>query len=101
MPWDRNRPRSADYGTAHAKARREAAKRHDPADPCSICGHPLGPMGRWLHYDHSPDRATYRGFAHGAPCPWCSAYAGKPVRCNQRDGAKRGRERQNVIRIRL
>ena len=94
MPWSTNRPRSSDYGAAHAKARKAAAAQHDPSDPCTRCGHPLGPMGRWLHYDHAPDRQSYLGFAHGAPCPWC----GK--RCNQVAGAKAGRARQTTSRLR-
>jgi hypothetical protein len=97
--WARSRPggskTAAKYRHDHVKARREAAARHDPSDPCTRCGHPLGPMGRWLHYDHSDDGSYYLGFAHGSPCPWC----GK--RCNQSAGARVGRERQNVIRIRL
>jgi hypothetical protein len=86
MPWSNARPRSASYGTAHVKARREAAARHHPEDPCTRCGHPLGPMGRWLHYDHSADRTHYLGFAH--------------ARCNVRAGARAGRARQNVTNLR-
>lgn len=86
MPWDRNRPRSASYGSEHAKARKAAAERHDPSDPCTRCGHPLGPMGQWLHYDHSPDRQSYLGFAH--------------ARCNVRAGARTGRARQEVSSLR-
>jgi hypothetical protein len=97
MPWAKSRP-SADrrgYGTQHRKARAAAAERHSPNDPCTRCGHPLGPMSKSLHYDHSADRSRYLGFAHGAPCPWCRR------RCNQVAGAKAGRARQNVIRMRL
>ena len=94
MPWSRSRPRSASYDYEHTKARKAAAAKHHPTDPCTRCGHPLGPMGRWLHYDHSDDRSTYLGFAHGAPCPWCKR------RCNQRAGAKAGRARQNVTTLR-
>lgn len=64
MPWDKARPRSKDYGSAHAKARKAAAARHDPADPCSRCRLPLGPMGAWLHLDHTDDRSAYLGFSH-------------------------------------
>lgn len=95
MAWSTSRPRSAAYGSEHAKARKAAAARHDPSDPCTRCGHPLGPMGRWLHYDHNASRTGYLGFAHGAPCSWCRK------RCNQVAGAKAGRARQNVIRMRL
>lgn len=93
MPWDRNRPRSNRYDWQHTKARAEAAKRHHPDDPCTRCGHPLGPMGSWLHYDHNDDGSGYAGFAHGAPCPWCG------VRCNVVAGARLGRSRQDVTRI--
>lgn len=93
MPWSRNRPRSAEYGTAHAKARKAAAARHQPTDPCTRCGHPLGPMGRWLHYDHADNRgAGYLGFAHGSPCPYCRR------RCNQRAGAQQGARTANARR---
>jgi hypothetical protein len=73
------------YGKPHQIARRQAAERHDPRDPCSICRRELGPMGPWLHYDHTPNRDGYRGFAH--------------AECNRRDGAKRGgRRRMNAPR---
>jgi hypothetical protein len=86
MPWDRSRPRSTDYGPAHTKARAEAAAVHDPTDLCTRCGQPLGPMGRWLHYDHLDDRSGYAGFAH--------------ARCNVVAGAQAGRARQDVARLR-
>lgn len=86
MPWSRNRPRSAAYGSAHAKARKAAAARHDPSHPCTRCGQPLGPMGPSLHLDHSADRRSYLGFAH--------------ARCNVRAGARAGRARQNVSPLR-
>jgi hypothetical protein len=43
-----------------------------------------------LHADHVPGTTRYRGLAHGTPCPTC----GK--RCNQSDGGRRGRARQNA-----
>ena len=85
MPWDRSRPRSDEYGADHARARAAAAAVHDPADPCTRCGQPLGPMGRWLHYDHRDDRAGYAGFAHAS--------------CNVQAGARAGRARQRVTRL--
>jgi len=94
MPWSRNRSRASHYGADHARARRAAAAAHQPTDPCTRCGHPLGPMGRWLHLDHSDDRRSYLGFAHGAPCPWCRK------RCNQSAGAREGRRRQEIPRLR-
>lgn len=91
MPWPSSRPRSSSYGAEHAKARKAAALRHDPTDPCTRCGHALGPMGPWLHYDHAPDRRTYLGFAHGARCATCGQ------RCNVRAGAIEARRRQNPV----
>lgn len=74
------------YDTAHRKARDAAAAKHHPSDACCRCGLPLGPMGPWLHYDHSDDRSRYLGFSHGS--------------CNIRQGARvgnaRGRERQRL-----
>ena len=84
MPWTA-KPRNAKYGTQHAKARQAAAARHHPADPCARCGHPLGPMGRWLHYDHAED-GTYLGFSHGS--------------CNKRAGARKGARITNAQRSR-
>jgi predicted nucleic acid-binding Zn ribbon protein len=80
MPWSRSRPRSRKYGTAHAKARAAAAARHQPTDLCVRCGHPLGPMGPGLHYDHNRTGDGYLGFSH--------------ARCNVRAGAREGRRRQ-------
>lgn len=91
MPWDRSRPRSGEYGWDHTKARRKWAAQHDPSDPCVRCGHPLGPMGSWLHLDHNRERTGYLGFSHGARCPVCL------VRCNVRAGAKEGRRRQEPV----
>lgn len=79
---------AAGYGSAHQKARREAVKRHHPADPCARCGHALGPMGPHLHYDHNGQRTGYLGFSHGAPCPTCGQ------RCNIRAAAIEGNRRQ-------
>ena len=86
MPWSNSRPRSGEYGSAHAKARKALAAQHDPTDPCTRCGQALGPMGRWLHLDHNRDRSGYLGFAH--------------ARCNLRAGAREGRARQNASRLR-
>ena len=95
MPWSRSRPRSNEYGWNWSKTRAEWAKRHDPDDLCTRCPHPLGPMGPWLHLDHDDhDRSIIRGFAHGEPCPWCG------VRCNVVAGAREGRRRQEVTRLR-
>lgn len=93
MPWSKSRPRSAEYGAAHAKARKTAAARHQPTDPCTRCGHPLGPMGRHLHYDHADDRTGYLGFAH-ARCNWQAGAAKGAAIANRR----RGRIRVTTIR---
>ena len=92
MPWDSTRPRSADYGAAHTKARKMWAERHDPADLCTRCRHPLGPMGPHLHLDHSADRSYYAGFAHGSRCPYCG------LNCNVRAGALTANARSKAKR---
>lgn len=74
------------YGWAHQKARNAAKYRHRDTDPCARCHQPLGPMGRWLHYDHAEDGITYLGFSHGT----CNKSAGAR-KGNQRQRAKRGR----------
>lgn len=75
------------YGYTHQQARKQAIAQHHPANPCCLCGHPLGPAGPWLHLDHHPNKQSYRGLAHGSkPCPDC----GKT--CNTRDGAIRGNQ---------
>lgn len=82
-----------DYGSAHQKARAAAAARHHPTDPCARCGHALGPMGPWLHLDHTADRSAYLGFSHGSiPCPVCKR------KCNLRAGAQEGKARQSGTR---
>lgn len=67
MTWSRVKPRSQVHGSAHAKARKAWAARHQPTDPCVRCGHPLGPMGPNLHLDHhDTDKRVYLGFSHKA-----------------------------------
>jgi hypothetical protein len=90
MPWAKSRP-SADkrgYGNEHRKARAAAIAQLERAGVgiCCIGGEPIYP-GQALHLDHTPDRTGYRGLA-------CARH-------NRSDGAKRGRARQNVIRMRL
>lgn len=80
------------YDAEHRKARAAAAAVHDPSDPCARCGHALGPMGSWLHYDHNADRTGYLGFSHGQhPCPDCGR------RCNVRAGAIEGNRRRDEL----
>lgn len=86
--------RGGDYDGRHQRARKAAAEHHDASDPCARCGHALGPMGPWLHYDHDQARTGYLGFSHGSrPCPVC----GK--RCNIRAGAIEGNRRSRGSRI--
>lgn len=73
------------YGYQHMQARRAAAARHHPSDPCTRCKRPLGPMGPWLHYDHNATRDGYLGFAHAT--------------CNRRAGAHAGRQKQSQPRV--
>lgn len=88
MPWDQGRPKgnttARGYGHEHAKARAEAAKTHRPDDPCTRCHQPLGPMGPWLHYDHTDRRDGYLGFAH--------------AECNRTAGASAGARKSNARR---
>lgn len=71
---------AAGYGNDHQRTRHALAAQHQPSDPCTRCGRPLGPMGRWLHLDHNATRTGYLGFAH--------------AHCNSRAGAREGRRRQ-------
>lgn len=85
MTWDRYKPRGAEHGWAHAKARKAWAARHRPDDLCSRCGHTLGPMGAWLHLDHDDwDKTQYRGFSH--------------AQCNMSAGGRRGNATQHATR---
>lgn len=68
------------YGAAHMRARKQAAARHQPTDPCARCGKPLGAMGRNLHYDHNAERTGYLGFSHAT--------------CNRKAGAQAGNRKQ-------
>lgn len=84
----RNRHRSnTRYGRKHREKRADAARRHHPNNPCVRCGHPLGPMGPHLHYDHD-EAGGYLGFSHGTPCPICG------IKCNIRAGAIKGNQIQ-------
>ncbi len=89
MPWDRSRPApsSRGYGAEHRRARAAAIAQLERAGVgiCCIGGEPIYP-GQALHLDHTPDRSGYRGLA-------CARH-------NRSDGAKRGRARQDVTRLR-
>jgi hypothetical protein len=75
------------YGTMHQQERARWATDLKAAGslPCTRCAQPVYHGTAW-HLDHSDDRATYLGVAH--------------ARCNRRDGARRGRARQNVSPLR-
>lgn len=62
------------YGAEHQRIR-AALLGQAYGQPCHHCGHPML-KGQQLDLDHTPDRTSYRGFAHAT--------------CNRRDGAKRG-----------
>lgn len=89
MPWSSSRPRSDQrgYGKEHRAARAKAIAEleRNGVGICCIGGEPIYP-GQRLHLDHTPDRTGYRGLA-------CAAH-------NVRDGARRGRARQNATRLR-
>lgn len=100
MPWSKSRPRGngvdAKYRTkAHRDARAGLIAAFTPGDPCCLCGHPMW-HSRKLNADHFPGTDLYRGLAHGAGhrCTTCGRA------CNQRDGAKRARDRQDATRLR-
>lgn len=94
MPFSRRSGSAPIYATpAHRKARAALLKAYQPGDPCCLCGHPMWPPTRLLHADHIPGTDQYRGLAHGGRCQTC----GK--RCNQSDGARRGRARQDTATV--
>ena len=79
------------YGTPqHRRARAALIAAWQPGDPCCLCGHPMWGPTSALHADHQPGTTDYRGLAHGTPCDTCG------VSCNQLDGARRGRARQEA-----
>lgn len=83
MPWDRRAGTAPIYRTTtHKKARAALLAAFQPGDPCCLCGKPMYPPTRLLHADHWPNSDQYRGLAH--------------ARCNVRDGARRGRARQDA-----
>lgn len=88
MTWPKVKGSTTDrgYGNDHIKARRAAVKRHQPTDPCARCHQPLGPMGPWLHYDHTDARDGYLGFSHAV--------------CNRRAGARKGAQVANARAVR-
>lgn len=89
MSFTRPRASSAarGYGAAHRKARAAALTElaRNGVGVCCIGGEPIYP-GQALHLDHAPTRQDYRGLA-------CAAH-------NVKDGARRGRARQDSSRLR-
>jgi hypothetical protein len=85
------RPRASSsargYGTEHNRHRKALLDQlqRDGIGTCCIGGEPIYP-GQRLHLDHLPDRSGYRGLA-------CARH-------NVRDGARRGRARQDASRLR-
>lgn len=78
------------YGIAHRRARKQYADAIDRGElvVCHFCSQAItvsnGRDRYGLHLDHGIDRTSYRGPAHNE--------------CNVRDGAKRGRAKQDVAR---
>lgn len=91
MPWAKRKGTAALYtDPAYLKARRELVKAFKPGQPCCLCGHPIT-TARYVEAQHIPGTKRLQGLCHGTNnrCPTCGR------RCNQVDGAKRGRARQN------
>lgn len=87
MPWSKPKASSSKrgYGAEHRRIRAKWQAVVDRGEvSCCLCGQPIAPGSRW-HLDHTPDRTGYRGPAH--------------VGCNQTDGARRARAKQNKTQI--
>ena len=75
------------YRTAkHRDARAALIAAFTPGDPCCLCGHPIW-TPRYVEAQHQPGTEDLVGLAHGTRnrCTVCKR------RCNQVDGARRGR----------
>jgi hypothetical protein len=79
----------------YIRARAALIAAFQPGQPCCLCGHPITTT-RYVEAQHQPGTTRLAGLCHGTrqPCPTC----GK--RCNQADGARRGRARQRRHRTR-
>ena len=89
MTWnssDRGSTRKGErYDYEHQKERNRRKRTHHPTDPCTRCGHELGPMSSSLHLDLTDDGMEYLGFAHGwKPCEVCGQ------KCNIDAGSAKG-----------
>lgn len=90
MPF-RKRPTNPLYRTKqYARDRAALIAAFTPGQPCCLCGHPLQ-SARYAEAQHIPGTDRLQGLAHGThqQCSTCKQ------RCNQVDGARRGRARQN------
>jgi hypothetical protein len=90
VPWAKRSGSAKIYADpAYRKARAALVAAFTPGDPCCLCGHPIW-TSRYIEAQHRPGTEQLDGLSHGTrnPCPTC----GK--RCNQVDGARRGRTRQ-------
>ena len=90
MSWARSRPNgqaaAGKYKTPeHRALRRDLLAAFTPGDPCAFCGTPMWGPAAAIHLGHQDDGVRYRGLEHAA--------------CNVRDGARRGRARQDVTRL--
>jgi len=92
VPWAKRQGTDPLYRSpTYLKARAALIAAFQPGDPCCLCGHAILTT-RYVEAQHIPGTETLQGLAHGTRnrCPSC----GK--RCNQVDGAKRGRARQDT-----
>lgn len=97
MPFAKRQGAAPLYRTrTYLRARAALVAAFRPGDPCCLCGHPIL-TARYVEAQHTPGTEHLEGLAHGTrnPCPTCAK------RCNQVDGAKRGRARQSTKVTRL
>lgn len=93
MPWTKRSGSAQVYRTPeHKAARKRLIAAFTAGDLCCLCGHPMWPPTSSLHADHIPGTDQYRGLSHGSRCPTCGKC------CNQVDGARRGRAKQDAPR---
>lgn len=87
MSWQRSRPGGRGYvnpkyrSPEHKQWRAKLLAAFTPGQACGLCGKPMWPPTSRLHADH-----TSQALTHAA--------------CNVRDGARRGRGKQDSTRIR-
>ncbi|GAB3884548.1 hypothetical protein [Terrabacter terrigena] len=91
MPFKKGRPTASLYRSAKYQADRTAlVKAFKPGQACVLCGHPIHVV-KYVEAQHIPGTDQLLGLAHGTRnrCTVCR----RP--CNQTDGARRGRARQD------